>query len=459
MQQLFKEFKSLFRVSKSLLLQVLLIALSSYAGNAGATVVVLGVLGWNLSKNKFSDAFILFLVLLLFSDSSMNLFSTPGKAKDFAALLMSFFIFFKTPNALSKSYFSYFLPYLFIALLGLVFINFRLIGLQKLVSYGLLLILIPTGLISILSKPGDRAFLAKLLFIFAVLYAFSIFMSRINPQGYATFGRFNGIHRNPNGVGIFSTLFIMNIFLIKDKYPTLFSKKFYYALLGLFVFSIVLAGSRNAMMSLGVFFLFRSIKVKFFAGLALVIVIASGYGFITYFIETLLIEFGLAEELRLDTLSYASGRIYIWEACLLEIQNSYWLGHGFTYEEYSKWDQKYYEIIPMLIHNYGNIHQSYLTIWLNTGLLGLVSFLLGLISLVFKTQRSSPTIAPMFFAALLLGFFESYMVASLNPYTWQLWFGFTVAAVVPRVLASKMSKKRTVSQTQNITEATIDKPL
>ncbi len=444
-------------MSKSVLFQLLLILLSSYGGTIASTVVVLGVLIWNLSKNNLADALSIFLVLLLFSDSTSSFYSNPGKAKDFAALVLAFYIFTKTKSPLKHAYIQTFFPYLGVALLGLLLINFniigdqkefKVIGFQKLLSYGLLMIIIPASLMHILRRPGGIQFIRKLIFLFVVFYAFSVFMSRINPMVYATFGRFNGIHRNPNGVGIFSSLFIMNLFLIRDKFPRIFSTKVFWAFVTLFLGTIVLCASRNALLSLGIFFLFRTIKVKFFLGLILVIVIASSYGLITYFVEQLLTTAGLEDEMRLDTISYASGRIYIWEACLLEIQNNYWLGHGFTYEEWSKWDQKYYEVIPMLIHNYGNIHNSYLTIWLNTGLLGLASFILGLIVLVVRAQKRSPSIAPMFFAAIIIGFFESYLVASLNPYTWQIWFGFTIALFSPSLLPVPKNKRKKPSLSQ-----------
>lgn len=443
MAQLFREFMFLFRQSKSILIQLAAILLSSLVGGAivGSTISFL-VVAYNLSKNNIINAFTLFVSLLLFSDSITPMFMNAAKSKDFIALLMGGYALLKYKNALNKSFFVYFWPYLLFALLGLIFVNSRLIGFQKLVSYGLLLVLVPTYLVQIFQKPGAANFLRNLFFVFFVLYGFSILMSRISPDSYAYLGRFNGIHRNPNGVGIFSALLIMNLFLVRDLFPKLLTQKVFYSFVAVFFIAILLAASRNAMLSLGVFFLFRFVRVKFFTGFVLVLIIGSGYGVIMSLVEQFAIAYNLTEEVRVDTLSYASGRIYIWEACWQEIQNHFWIGHGFTYEEYSKWDQKYYSQIPMLIHNYGNIHNSYLTIWLNTGLLGLISFLIGIIILVFKGQKISKSIAPFFFGAVIIGIFESYMVASLNPYTWQLWFGLTLAAFIPGIKYLKPQQNR-----------------
>jgi hypothetical protein len=172
----------------------------------------------------------------------------------------------------------------------------------------------------------------------------------------------------------------------------------------------------------------------------LVIFIALGYNYIVIAIEQVVLAANLEKELRLNTLSYASGRIYIWQACWMEIQNNYWLGHGFSYEEYSKWDKAYHKILPMLKHNYGNIHNSYLTIWLNTGLFGLLAFMIGLITYVIKNQFKSKWFVPLVFATIFLAFFESFLVASLNPYTWQLWFAFFMVAMSVKKPVSRVDE-------------------
>ncbi|MCO6494637.1 MAG: O-antigen ligase family protein [Bacteroidetes bacterium] len=443
MQQLLKEAKGLFLLSKEILIQLLLILLSSFGGTLVAITVVLGIILWNLSKNRLGDALILFLVILLFSDSVMPMFERAGNAKEFVVMMLFVYIITKTENPIKNSLISYFWAYLFVALLGLVLVNFEFIGFQKLVSYGLMIFIVPAAVLHLLNKPGGIVFLRKLLFVFVFLYGLSILMAQVNPDGFAHFGRFNGIHRNPNGVGIFSALFVMCIALIRDKYPKLFSNTMFWAFIGVFLITIVISSSRSALLALIIFLIFRTVRIKFFMGLVITLVIASSYAVITVWVEKLIIDFGLQSEFRLNTISYASGRIYVWDACWREIQSHYWLGYGFTYAEYSHWDQKWYAEIPMLIHNYGNIHNSYLTIWLNTGLLGLVTFLSGLIYLVFKAQRKSPSIAPMFFGAVVIAIFESYMVASLNPYTWQLWFGFTIAAFTPK----KFIRKTKISNT------------
>jgi len=427
---LIKELKYYLKLCYPLLVRLLLLVLSSFGGSIVAMIAALLVILNDVSKENYRYVFIVFASLLLFSDSNSSLFYQSGKnGKDLAIVAIAIMLFVKNKTNFQYSYLRYFAAYLGIALLGLLVANFSMLGLQKLFSYGLVIWIIPVLLLLIFEKGEGLVFFQQLIVTFTVIYFISIILSRVNPANFAQFGRFNGIHRNPNGVGIFSTLFIMNMYLIKEKVPQIFSKRVFLAILSIFIFSIVLASSRNSIIALTLFFVFSLFRVRFFVGFVLIIGIALGYSYLMLLIEQLVLAADLEKELRLDTLSYASGRIYIWQACWMEIQNNFWLGHGFSFEEYSNWDKAYVKILPMLIHNYGNVHNSYLTIWLNTGLLGLLAYLIGLITYVVKHQFNSRRLVPFIFATIFMAFFESFMVASLNPYTWQLWFAFFIASI------------------------------
>jgi O-antigen ligase len=438
---LLKEFKYYIALTKPIIYRVILIILSGLLPEPSALLLSVAIILFDIQKNKLRNVLIVFLVLLLFSDSQSTIFSNSGKnAKDIVLVIASAYLIFKGKINIEYSYLKYFLAYLIIALIGLIFVNFNIIGLQKWFSYGLIIWFLPVMLLLIFERGEGLIFLRQMIIIFALLYIMSIVLSRVSPAVFAQFGRFNGIHRNPNGVGIFSALFVMNLFLVREKVQMIFSKKFFYALVSIFLFAIILSGSRNSILALSIFFIFSLFRIKFFLGLTLVVIISLGYNSLMVAIEQVVLAANLEKELRLNTLSYASGRIYIWQACWMEIQNNYWLGHGFSYEEYSKWDKAYYKILPMLIHNYGNIHNSYLTIWLNTGLLGLLSFMIGLISNVLKNQFKSKWFVPLIFATIFLAFFESFLVASLNPYTWQLWFALFMVAMSVKKPMSRVDK-------------------
>jgi hypothetical protein len=233
---LLKEFKYNFSLTKPIVYRVILIILSGLLPNPTALLISTGIILYDLQKNNIRNALIVFLVLLLFSDSQSPIFSNSGKnAKDIVLVLASLFLIIKGKISLEYSYLKYFLAYLIIALIGLIFVNFNIIGLQKWFSYGLIIWFLPVMLLLIFERGEGLFFLKQMIIIFTLLYLMSIFLSRVSPAVFAQFGRFNGIHRNPNGVGIFSALFVMNLFLVREKVEMIFSKKFFYAIVSIFV--------------------------------------------------------------------------------------------------------------------------------------------------------------------------------------------------------------------------------
>ena len=138
---------------------------------------------------------------------------------------------------------------------------------------------------------------------------------------------------------------------------------------------------------------------------------------------------GLSQQLRVSNLDYASGRIYIWRAAWMEIQENFFLfGGGFDYAEgaYYTWKSKYDSIIPDLKYHVGNIHQSFLTVWMNTGLFGLILFVYGWLSIIFKAMTRSRLTLPLAFALVFMAWYESWLVASMNPFTLQVVLTFVI---------------------------------
>jgi O-antigen ligase len=189
-----------------------------------------------------------------------------------------------------------------------------------------------------------------------------------------------------------------------------------------------LSASRNGLATLGVFFaLFIISRAHRFMGL-LIAIIAAFAGSTLYITIIEIIEVaGYEEFFRLQTLDFGSGRLYAWQAAWQEInKNFFWTGEGFAFAEESDWIEKYYLEIPDLIMHEGNIHNSFLTLWMNTGLIGLVLFMFPLLIIFGKAYAKTYYAVPVFFATMFLAFFESWLVASLNPYTIQFWMILTL---------------------------------
>ncbi|MCB0482743.1 MAG: hypothetical protein KDC83_15040, partial [Flavobacteriales bacterium] len=63
------------------------------------------------------------------------------------------------------------------------------------------------------------------------------------------------------------------------------------------------------------------------------------------------------------------------------------------------------------------VHNTYLILWLNNGIVGLIAFAFGLVTAFVKASKNSYLAFPVLFAALFQANFEPWLAASLNPYT------------------------------------------
>ena len=64
----------------------------------------------------------------------------------------------------------------------------------------------------------------------------------------------------------------------------------------------------------------------------------------------------------------------------------------------------------------GGVHNTFLALWLNTGIIGLVLWLVGLFRTIFKAVAISYTALPFLYTVLFSAFFEAWLMGSLNPY-------------------------------------------
>jgi O-antigen ligase len=66
------------------------------------------------------------------------------------------------------------------------------------------------------------------------------------------------------------------------------------------------------------------------------------------------------------------------------------------------------------------VHNSFLGFWLNTGLVGLLLYLGAFLSKFIKAASYSILAFPIMLAMLFSANFEAWLMASLNPFTMQL---------------------------------------
>jgi O-antigen ligase len=210
-------------------------------------------------------------------------------------------------------------------------------------------------------------------------------------------------------------LFFILFTIVNSKFPELFSR-WELIILGAIMFYILFkTGSRTALLAVVLFYMFNQIfKYSNFLGFLLFALIMISVELIVVNLPKIIVALGLQETFRVETLEEGSGRTIAWEFAWENIKESLIIGKGMGYDEMLM--RANYAQLTKAGHQ-GGVHNTYLIIWLNAGLLGLLAFLRGFIYLFIKGAKSNSYAFPAMFAIMLSINFEPWLAASLNPYT------------------------------------------
>lgn len=376
-----------------------------------------------IKKNKIIEAFSFFLVCLFLSDSGNDFFYAMGNnSKNISTLILGLYFLQRSvsSNIIILKYIS---PFILVAILSTMFSQIPIsTPIQKIISYTIICFSVGTFW-NIMKESSQTVEALKIIIsTFTLMMGWGLLNMFLGDLEYMKFdGRFNGIQRNPNGVGLFSSMMIMLIYVSNKIYKYLKTKHLSLIIL-IFILTLIFSSSRNGLVTVSIFFIFSTLRLNLWK--SMIVILISYY--VSDSIFMYLIQFAnklnIQDEMRINTIENASGRVFIWQATWMEIQKNFWFGAGFSFDEYGYiWRKKYVKLIPELLENFGNIHSSYLTLWLNTGIIGVSAFLTGVISLFFKASKKYTIIFSSLVGFLFLGIYESWMVASLNPFTWILW--------------------------------------
>jgi O-antigen ligase len=362
-----------------------------------------------LLRNKWNDLLVFFIFIFILSDNYSYPFATTIKPV-LAVLLFGFLLLKKIP--LDYGLFKWFLPFFIIAAVCLLNSISLFTSFQKTVSYALLMLAIPT-----LMLKGTRD-MADLIRLLAVFYIFIIAAGIIfNAANLAVAslrgGRPGGLFGNPNGLGIFCFLATALVTISYHLYPKLFSRQWKIISYAIIALALFMAASRGGILSAvafaGVFLVWvRKQVVYFFLCAAVCIGVL------------LLPEQDLDQEefndyMRLNQENVTSGRDVAWQLAREEIDNgNYWFSKGFGYAEH------YMKLISdesSDMGHQGNVHNSYLTIWLDTGLFGLILFVFAWLACFVRTYAKPGLVIALFCGVAISTNVESWLAASLNPFT------------------------------------------
>jgi O-antigen ligase len=99
------------------------------------------------------------------------------------------------------------------------------------------------------------------------------------------------------------------------------------------------------------------------------------------------------------------------------------MGLGFGYDEYVM--RSNFRVLSKLGHQ-GGVHNSYLSLWINFGLIGLLIYIRSFLLIFIKAVKITNLALPVFFAVIFSSSFEGLLVGSLNPHMFFLLIIITI---------------------------------
>ncbi|HYG52318.1 MAG TPA: O-antigen ligase family protein, partial [Flavobacteriales bacterium] len=378
---------------------------------------IVGIFMLLFGQKEWTEQLIIgFLFMLILSDSLSEPLAFAKSFKNIYIIFLSFYVIarrdiFDYSSTLHK----YFLPFLFFAVVGIAFSPQPDIAIQKTLSYFLLLWIVPNYLVTSFQREGVTFLRNMVLFMFTICAA-GYLLGFISPEtAYSHGARFRGIFGNPNGMGVFLLMFTIFFHIVRKKFPELFTRHELIIIYLSILFFVFLTGSRNALLSILLFFMFSYFfRISTILGFIIFMVVIVLTEYITANFVSFVGSLGLSEELRVETLKEGSGRLVAWKFAWDEINRSLFIGRGMGYDEY--YMRKNATVLLQLGHE-GGVHNSYLILWLNTGLLGFISFFIAFFTLFIRASLTSKLAFPAMIAVMFSINFEPWLAASLNPYT------------------------------------------
>jgi O-antigen ligase len=369
-------------------------------------------------KGMFEELLIGFFFILILSDSLEPGLVFAKDLKNVYIVMLAVFVFFDSASfSPFDQLYKIFIPFfLFSALTMLSSVSepFFFTSVQKTISYAIFFIVIPNFVSRAFRDHGVEFLKRFIYFSFTTLLIGFILKYTAHDIAFLGAGRYRGVLGNPNGLGIYCFLIYIIFFVLNDYFPDLFSRSEKLIIyLSIFI-SIYLTDSRNATIAVLIFYVFqRFFSLSPFLGFIFFVIILVVSEIISKNLTSIVVSLGLSNFFRLNTLEDGSGRYVAWDFAWRQIQNNFFIGKGFAYNEY--YMRQNYSLLQKLGHQ-GGIHNSFLTFWFDQGLVGLLIYLRSYILMFIKAARNTKFAFPILFSISFTAMFESWLVGSLSAF-------------------------------------------
>ena len=401
----------------SLIIFPLLWILTGFISQEIAKVLIILSFLFLLFKNEFILIFLLFYIVLFFSDSRLiNLIFFSELKPIIAILFFLISILFIYKNDLLKEIALTYstLPFIFFILISTLINSESFQIYQKSFSY-VLMHIIPFPILFYITRDNKKIFLKLLILSFILISTIGLIFTIIFPEIVYLNNRYCGLFGNPNGLGIASMLFLFIFHIINTKKLLMVSKNEFLFISLLFIINIIFSQSRSCIISVLVFYLFNFLfNYSVFYSVIFTLFAFVLMGLASFNLKEIIYTLNLESYIRIDTINNASGRYIAWDFLLKKLdKNFFFFGNGIGSTEFLF--KKNYSLLSRLGHE-GNAHNSFLTFWYDIGFLGLISYTSFLLY-SFLNSKSLIIYFPVMLGIFVSSFFESWLSASLNPFT------------------------------------------
>lgn len=376
-------------------------------------------------QGAYQELLIGFFFILVLSDNLSDSLQFATKVKNIYISVMALFLIFDRNEFYPfNTIYKVFIPFFIFSFYCLFFSPAVLVGIQKSVSYAFVFMVVPNYFKKCYNEHGAD-FLRNILYLGVILLITGFVVGLVSPGiAFIDEGRFRGIFGNPNGLGLFCfTLFGFAI-VINRLFPAIFSRNEKILIYVVIILSVLLSNSRNALMGILILIIFiRFFKYSTFLGILLSIILLFVTVLISEQIPFIIRSLSLEKYLRLNTLQELSGRAVAWDFAWRKIQSSLFVGKGFGYDEFLM--RQNYALLSQLGHQ-GGVHNSFLSMWLNFGLIGLMIYLSCFVWTFIRASQKTSLAFPIMFAILFSSTFEGLLIGSLNPHMFLLLMQLTL---------------------------------
>lgn len=403
-------------VYKPTLLWLLLVILGGMVGGfplAAVLSVSLLFLGHDLFKVE--ALFALFIVVYFLGDNFSGVFSFAQNLR-FVILGIGLLVLLRF-DLVKYNLAIYILPFSILA--TIITYSLSPLGMEasaRGVSYFLVALIIFKCVQLLVEYDAQRFYnlIVVLLTLYFLLNVFLFFVPFIEVTNIK--GRYAGLMANPNGLGMAAMFSYAIIDVIWRKKQSTFDKRFFKVFKIILIVLIILSGSRTSIFGVIAYEMsIRLLKNKILLIVALLFMVYVYSISATFSPSAIISSLGLSDFLRTDSLDDASGRTEVWVVAIAEIKNQIWLGKGMLYDNYfiNFYGDRFLGEVRAR-HWYG-IWNSYLSLLLNVGIIGLAAF-----SFFWYKMYALSQMKIVRFAFLMMCLFsaisESWMAASMNAF-------------------------------------------